>query len=130
MPKMNAERFLRPCESPVCGRRRRLWRALVGPVRGLTLDNHWYCSPECFRYALTSTIEQLLPPVAPRMDYKPHRVPLGLLMLSRGYVDQEQLKKALQAQKDSGSGRVGEWLRHIADPPISAVRPPGAPSPS
>jgi hypothetical protein len=34
-------------------------------------------------------------------------------MLSHGYVDQEQLKKALQAQRDSGSGRVGEWLRHI-----------------
>jgi hypothetical protein len=34
-------------------------------------------------------------------------------MLSRGMVDNEQLKRALKAQKDSGSGRVGEWLRHI-----------------
>jgi hypothetical protein len=34
-------------------------------------------------------------------------------MLSRGLVDNEQLKRALKAQKDSGSGRVGEWLRHI-----------------
>lgn len=34
-------------------------------------------------------------------------------MLSRGLVDNNQLKKALKAQKDSGSGRVGEWLRHI-----------------
>jgi hypothetical protein len=34
-------------------------------------------------------------------------------MLSRGLVDNEQLKKALKAQKDSGSGRVGEWLRHM-----------------
>jgi hypothetical protein len=34
-------------------------------------------------------------------------------MLSRGFVDNDQLKKALQAQKDSGSGRVGEWLRHL-----------------
>jgi hypothetical protein len=34
-------------------------------------------------------------------------------MLSRGFVDDEQLKMALKAQKDSGSGRVGEWLRHI-----------------
>jgi hypothetical protein len=36
-----------------------------------------------------------------------------LLLLSRGTVDNDQLKKALQAQKDSGSGRVGEWLRHM-----------------
>jgi len=42
-----------------------------------------------------------------------HRAPLGLLMLSRGLVDNEQLKKALKAQKDSGTGRVGEWLRHL-----------------
>jgi hypothetical protein len=34
-------------------------------------------------------------------------------MLSRGLVDNEQLKRALKAQKDSGSGRVGEWLRHM-----------------
>jgi hypothetical protein len=34
-------------------------------------------------------------------------------MLSRGLVDNEQLKRALKAQKESGSGRVGEWLRHI-----------------
>ena len=34
-------------------------------------------------------------------------------MLSRGLVDSEQLKRALKAQKDSGSGRVGEWLRHM-----------------
>jgi hypothetical protein len=34
-------------------------------------------------------------------------------MLSRGIVDGEQLKMALKAQKDSGTGRVGEWLRHI-----------------
>jgi predicted NAD/FAD-binding protein len=34
-------------------------------------------------------------------------------MLSRGLVNDEQLKKALKAQKDSGTGRVGEWLRHM-----------------
>jgi hypothetical protein len=34
-------------------------------------------------------------------------------MLSRGLVDNEQLKKALKAQKDSGTGRIGEWLRHM-----------------
>jgi hypothetical protein len=43
----------------------------------------------------------------------PHRVPLGLLLLDRGFVDREQLKRALQAQKDAGTGRVGEWLRHL-----------------
>jgi len=109
---MKTDRFRRQCESPTCPYRKRLWRAWLEPQGGLSLDGRWYCSPVCFQGALVTAIEQLLP-VAARPQTKPHRVPLGLLMLSRGYVDNEQLKKALKAQKDSGSGRVGEWLRHI-----------------
>ncbi len=57
-------------------------------------------------------IGQVLPGTA-QPTAKTHRVPLGLLMLERGFVDNDQLKQALKAQKDSGSGKVGEWLRHI-----------------
>lgn len=109
---MKTERSLRQCESPACSHRRRLWQAWFEPLHGRSLDGHWYCSPECFEQALTSAIAKLLPGTA-QPPPKPHRIPLGLLMLSRGLVDNEQLKKALKAQKDSGSGRVGEWLRHI-----------------
>ncbi len=112
MAKMNAEHLARQCELPACSRRRRLWWGLLEPLRGYTLDGHWLCSPECFGRALTATIGQFfLGTVHP--PAKAHRLPLGLLMLSRGLVDNDQLKQALQAQKDSGSGRVGEWLRHI-----------------
>jgi hypothetical protein len=109
MARMSAER---QCESPACSYRKRPWRAWLEPLRGLSLDGRWYCSSECFLRALTSAIEQLLP-VTAQPQTAAHRVPLGLLMLSRGYVDNEQLRKALKAQKDSGSGRVGEWLRHV-----------------
>jgi hypothetical protein len=81
-------------------------------VRGHSLDGHWYCSPACFEQALAFAIGQILPGTA-QPPAAAHRVPLGLMMLSRGFVDNEQLKRALKAQKDSGSGRVGEWLRHI-----------------
>ena len=110
MAIIKSARFLQ-CESPACTRRRRSWRAWLDPVRGLSLDGHWYCSPGCFEQALAFAIGQSLPGTAQPAPV--HRVPLGLLMLSRGLVDNEQLKKALKAQKDSGSGRVGEWLRHI-----------------
>jgi hypothetical protein len=89
-----------------------LWRAWLEPLRGYSLDGHWYCSPECFEQALAFALGQLFPGAA-QPPVVTHRVPLGLLMLSRGLVDNEQLKRALRAQKDSGSGRVGEWLRHI-----------------
>jgi len=112
MAVLKVEGFARRCESPACSQRQGLWRAWLELQRGYSLDGHWYCSPECFEQALAFAIGQLLPGTAqpPAMA---HRVPLGLLMLSRGLVDNEQLKKALKAQKDSGSGRVGEWLRHI-----------------
>ena len=112
MTLTKVEGLLRQCESPACSHHRWLWRAWLEPLRGYTLDGHWYCRPECFEQALAFAIGQLVPGTA-QPPAQAHRVPLGLLMLSRGMVDNEQLKRALKAQKDSGSGRVGEWLRHI-----------------
>jgi hypothetical protein len=112
MALMNVERFTKQCEFPRCTHRRRIWRTWLEPVRGYSLEGHWYCSPECFEQALTIAVAQLLH-AKPKSALMTHRAPLGLLMLSRGLVDNEQLKKALKAQKDSGTGRVGEWLRHI-----------------
>jgi hypothetical protein len=97
MAIMNVERYLRKCESAACSRHRRLWQGWIESLRGYSLDGHWYCSPVCFEHALVSAIGQFLPG-APQPRAKDHRIPLGLLMLSRGLVDNEQLKKALKAQ--------------------------------
>ena len=35
---------------------------------------------------------------------------LGLLMLAQGWITHPQLQKALAAQRESGTGRIGEWL--------------------
>ncbi len=39
-----------------------------------------------------------------------HRVPLGLLMLAQGWITPPQLRHALEAQRQNGTGRIGEWL--------------------
>jgi hypothetical protein len=39
-----------------------------------------------------------------------HRIPLGLLMLAQGWITQQQLRQALEAQRQNGTGRIGEWL--------------------
>jgi len=39
-----------------------------------------------------------------------HRVPLGLVMLAQGWITQAQLRKALDAQREHGTGRIGDWL--------------------
>jgi hypothetical protein len=43
----------------------------------------------------------------------PHRVPLGLLLLSRQQLTAEQLRAALEAQRNSGGGKIGEWLQQL-----------------
>jgi len=39
-----------------------------------------------------------------------HRVPLGLVMLAQGWITNPQLQRALASQRESGRGRIGEWL--------------------
>ena len=112
MALLNIERSARQCAFAACSHRRRLWKNWLDTVHGYWFESRWYCSPDCFRQALTSAIGQLLS-ARPQPLATTHRAPLGLLMLSRGFVDQEQLKEALKAQKESGTGRVGEWLRHL-----------------
>ncbi|RXS95655.1 hypothetical protein [Silvibacterium dinghuense] len=42
-----------------------------------------------------------------------HRVPLGLMMLQRGWIDQSSLQRALVAQREGVDMRIGAWLtRH------------------
>ncbi len=39
-----------------------------------------------------------------------HRIPLGLLMLEQRWIDAGQLRRALEAQRNAGEGRLGSWL--------------------
>jgi hypothetical protein len=42
-----------------------------------------------------------------------HRIPLGLLLLSRQQLTAEQLRTALAAQREAGHGKLGAWLRAL-----------------
>lgn len=99
-----------PCANPLCRRNGRRWRALLGgieePVR---FNGSLYCSLDCLEWAARAAFCRLMSAARPRKPLQ-HRLPLGLLMLSKGIVDGEKLKAALKAQRESGSGRVGEWL--------------------
>jgi hypothetical protein len=73
-------------------------------------EGQWVCSRECMEMLIRSAIRRELegrgsPPAA-----HSHRIPLGLLMLEKGWITPGQLRKALEAQRNAGSGRVGEWL--------------------
>jgi hypothetical protein len=98
------------CEFPNCSKHPSPWRVLAGERQGIRLQGRWYCGPECFEKAARELYSQMLP-AARRRQSKRHRVPLGLMLFSLGAISQPALQGALQAQKDSGSGRIGEWLR-------------------
>lgn len=97
------------CQSPGCVERsgQRPWYKRPYAIE---LQGGRCCSPDCLQHAIVRLAGDLLPrgeAPAPRA----HRIPLGLLLLSRNVIDAEQLRGALEAQKQNGRGRLGEWLR-------------------
>ncbi|MGH9616638.1 MAG: hypothetical protein ACRD28_07835, partial [Acidobacteriaceae bacterium] len=91
----------------------RLWRRRNIP----RFEGQWACSPECMKVLIEQAVERELgdgTPLEPT-NHK-HRVPLGLLMLSQGWISSEQLRAALDAQRASGGkARIGAWLMRLAN---------------
>jgi len=48
-----------------------------------------------------------------RQNSVPHRIPLALLMLSRGQLIQEKLLWPLRAQRSAGRYKIGYWLEEL-----------------
>ena len=102
------------CANPGCSSGRfRLWRNRQAPV----LEGGWGCSPDCMRAMVRTLIVREMEGREAQPPAHRHRVPLGLVMLAQGWITHSQLKAALEAQKQAGRGRLGEWLveRHGLD---------------
>jgi hypothetical protein len=87
----------------------KLWRSRQSPV----LEGKWACSQACMQEIAKAAILREAKEhnsQGPQKAAHQHRIPLGLVLLSRGVITQEQLRKALEAQKQAGTGRLGEWL--------------------
>lgn len=82
------------------------WRSRKRPI----FEGQWGCAGRCVlamvRLAVRRESWDGLVEDAPHR----HRVPLGLVMLAQGWITQEQLRKALDAQRAHGTGRIGDWL--------------------
>jgi len=106
------ERLFRVCDNAACTQRGLLGSIRLRDEQGIGLQGRWYCSAPCFEHAVLDEFGRLLgAPVA--AGKKTHRIPIGLLMLSRGVINDLQLKRALALQKEKGAGRIGEVLRSI-----------------
>lgn len=100
------------CELRPCLNRGWLWHGIRWRKTGVYLQQRWYCSLECFERALAEMLAQQHSATG-RPKNRSHRVPLGLILLSLGVIRADQLRAALQAQLESGSGQIGEWLGRL-----------------
>jgi len=100
------------CRGAECSGPRRAWRRISNGAGSIRLDGLCYCFPECFERRLQQRFLEMQAAEIPR-PRPPHRVPLGLLMLSRGDLNNTQLRQALEAQRQNGKGRIGEWIQRL-----------------
>ncbi|GGG81800.1 hypothetical protein [Edaphobacter dinghuensis] len=84
------------------------WRSRRRPI----FEGQWGCSGRCVLAMVRDALRRETAHGAADAAATPHyhRVPLGLLMLSQGWITPPQLRRALEAQRQNGTGRIGEWL--------------------
>jgi len=84
------------------------WKNRRHPI----FEEKWACSGKCLLAMVKAAIAREVGDG--RRDgvevQHQHRVPLGLLMLSQGWITHPQLQRALEAQRYQGAGRIGQWL--------------------
>lgn len=97
-----------PCGNPECsGGWTVPWRSRHRPV----FEGRWGCSGRCVLAMVRAAVRRESREGTELLETPHrHRVPLGLTLLAQGWITQEQLRKALDAQREHGHGRVGDWL--------------------
>lgn len=90
-------------------RRTALRSSLLARRRGIRLSEAWFCGADCFREGVESQIRTLKQ--APTRGREEHasRIPLGLLLVSRGCITSDQLRLA-RAQQQARGGALADIL--------------------
>jgi hypothetical protein len=100
------------CDDSACTSSGWIWKPVSKRFRGLRIHGAQFCFPGCFEQKLLQRFTRLLS-TAPVNERRAHRIPLGLTLLSRGDIDDTQLRQALSAQRAGGEGRIGEWMQRL-----------------
>jgi hypothetical protein len=81
-------------------------KLLMRPVphrgTGIQMDESWYCSADCFSAAMRAPLEALLAEDVTEAVPKP-RLSLGLAMLAKGFLTEEQLRFATARAEQRGN---------------------------
>lgn len=102
------------CAWPDCAKLGRLWPYWLFKSDGVDFEGRWYCSRVCLEGVLAGRVHSLLS-TSHLERPRAHRVPIGLLLVNRGVISPAQLREAIRLQRESGQGRLGDWLSRTAD---------------
>jgi hypothetical protein len=105
-----------------------MWLRMRRRSQGVRMQGTRYCRTECLERALTEALVRARS-VPERAAIAAHRIPLGLLLLSRQQLTAAQLRTALAAQRAAGCGqganpsgnptgnptgkKIGQWLQEL-----------------
>ena len=99
----------------VCGSRdcktgwMQLWRSRACP----RFEGKWACSAACMERIVADSIRSQIESWHESSAERPLRMPLGLILLSRGWISRQELQDALAAQRRAQEGKIGKWLRRL-----------------
>jgi hypothetical protein len=106
------QQLVPPCGYDACVYLPTPWRRLFRRSQGVRVSGIRYCQTECLEQALAEALERTRP-ISRRRTIAAHRIPLGLLLLSRQQLTADQLRSALEAQRAAGRGKIGAWLQQL-----------------
>jgi len=97
------------CGNPACSGR---WLAFLKDRCRPVFEGQWGCSAKCVEAMVKAAIRREAGEGGEVEDggEHHHRVPLGLILLTRGWINHSQLQHALDMQRRAGRGRIGDWL--------------------
>ena len=99
------------CANKDC-RRSVIAAAIHGRAEGISVQDQWFCGPDCFENGLAGTFAGLDLSTAREPAVHRNRLPLGLTLLSRGHLSEHQLRTALDQHRATGV-RFGDILLHL-----------------
>lgn len=99
-------RFFPTCGNPHCrGAQFLPWRNREKPI----VEGQWACSPKCAEELLRNAVARELNGFSDHRRIHRPRIPLGLLVAEQGWISPDQLRKAIEIQRQ-GRERLGALL--------------------
>ncbi len=122
LPEVVRSRSNQPCANPECSSR---WTMLWKNHRRPVFEGQWACGSRCLQAIVQRSLRRerggFLSSGTSAAHLHRHRVPVGLTLLSRGLITQEQLRSALALQAAGDTRRIGELLVEQCDVPSAYV---------